>query len=239
MRIRSLLIVALLALVGCSSVEPWHPVTTEESQRLAATRFHNFDSGTRPFHSEFDVQGTPLTFDGWIDFLNHIGYTRVTGPTFSPQTLMWVADTVSMRDGDPGDEQPTEIVTPSEADGWQVRELDGTGSGLDALLIFLGSLASDRPDNPLLLQQAGALWLRDDVVEVDGEKMDVSVFSAPVQAGALGPDDPAPTPEDSVMRLWVDQKGLAYRIEALVGNQWITVDLGPATGKEIVLIGEE
>lgn len=233
MRIRSLLIVALLALVGCSSVEPWHLVTTDESQRLAATRFHNFDSGTRPFHTQIEVQGTPLSLDGWIDFVNHVGYTRVTGPTFSPQTMMWDADTVSLKEGDPGEQQPTEIVAPSEAEGWKVRGLDGTASGLDALLIVLGSMANDRPDNPLLLQQAGALWLRDDTLEVDGETMEVSVFSPPLQEGALGPDDPAPTPEDAVMRLWVDKKGLVYRIEALVGNQWVTVDLGPATGKEI------
>lgn len=231
------LLVALLLLAGCSSPPQWHPVTTEESQQLATTRFHNFDAGTRPFATQLTVQGTQLTLQGWIDFANHVGLAGVTGPTFSPQTLIWWGQgQVALKDGAPNG-QPGEIPAPSAAGGWQVRDLEASASNLDALLIFLGALGADRPENPLLLQQAGALWLRKDTVEVGGKKTEVAVFAAPPQESALGPNDPAPTPETATVRLWVDSAGVMHRVEALLGTDWVTIDLGPATGQEMKVSG--
>lgn len=237
MRALVLLTSLLVLLAGCAPAQQWHPVTTEESQLLAATRFHNFDAGTRPFHTELEVQGAALTLDGWIDFVNHVGFARVSGPTFDPQTLLWGPSMVALKDVDPGGQQPSTIPAPTDADGWQIRELDGSGSTLDAVLILLSSLGSERPENPLLLQQAGALWLRNDSVEVAGEKIEVSVFAAPLQDGALTPDDPQPTPETATVKLWVDAAGLTHRVEALLGTQWVTADFGPATGQEMQVSG--
>ena len=70
-------------------------------------------------------------------------------------------------------------------------------------------LGSDRPENPLLLQQDGAQWLRSD--SVDGAPVDVFTATA-----------------DGNARYWVDHDGLMQRAEVLVGGDWDTVDLGDA-----------
>ena len=104
---------------------------------------------------------------------------------------------------------------------WQIQTLDPTASGLDALLAAISALGSDRPDNPLLLQQSGALWLRED--EVDGTP--VTVFAAPpsdepVDAGIAG----RALRDDATLRLWVGGDGLLLRAEVKLNNAWSVVD---------------
>ena len=38
-----------------------------------------------------------LTLDGWIDFVNHVGFARVSGSTFDPQTLLWGPSMVALK----------------------------------------------------------------------------------------------------------------------------------------------
>lgn len=226
------LAVAGSALTACSSEADWHPVTTDEAQVLALARFNNFDLGTRGFATEITVDGSELLLQGWVDFKHHVGYAAVTGEGFDPQTLLWWNEYVGLAPGEIDAEgmPPLPPVTPSQQAGWQVRGLEPSASVLDSTLAFIGALSSDRPENPLLLQQAGALWLGNERLEGDTGEIDVSVFAAPPQEQALGPGDEPPAPDDATVRLWVDEAGLLHRIEALIGGSWTTIDLEPQPG---------
>src|SRR5699024_7746396 len=104
---------------------------------------------------------------------------------------------------------------------------------LDAVLALLSALGVDRPENPLLLQQAGALWLDEQTLETDDGDVTVSVFATPPGEEALGPDDPEPTPEDAAVKLWVDETGVLHRTEAFIGNEWVTINHGTAESPEL------
>ena len=229
-------LLALLLAVGCTA-EQWHPVTSEESERLAIARFNNFDAGTRPFTSSMTLSGITLTFQGWVDYANHIGYASVTGDPAGAQALVWNESMVAIRTAEPdADGNPAlPLETPSEAAGWQIRGIELGASALDSFLLFVKELGLDRPENPLLLQQAGALWLGEEKIEIGGEKVAVTVFAAPESEGALGPDDPQPSPEAATVRLFLDDANLIRRVEALLGAEWVTVDFGTAPGPELKL----
>ena len=110
------------------------------------------------------------------------------------------------------------ILDPADQ-AWVSHPLDATSSRLDALLITLGGLGSDRPDNPVLLQQAGALWLRTDTV--DGTP--VTVFASPPTDKPLDGTTKV-TADTSPLRLWVDAAALLRRAEIRLGSDWVTVD---------------
>ena len=77
--------------------------------------------------------------------------------------------------------------------------------------------------------------LGEEKIEIGGEKVAVTVFAAPESEGALGPDDPQPTPEAATVRLFLDDANLIRRVEALLGAEWVTVDFGTAPGPELKL----
>ena len=142
---------------------PARPVTTEEAQLLALVRFNNFDTGTRPFSTSITEKGAALELQGWIDYAGHLGYAQVTG-MFTPQALLWNGATVGVHDSVPdADGNPALPIKDTASTDWVSHPLDGSTSRLDSLLTVLGGLGSDRPENPLLLQQTGALWLRVDI----------------------------------------------------------------------------
>jgi len=226
MRARRLLaaLIALavgLSLAGCadeSVTEPTpRPVTGEEAQLLAITRFTNFDRGSRPFHTEITVTGVASALQGWVDYGSQLGYAAVTG-AFGAEALLWTGSSVGAiaRDPDAGGNPVLPIPDTSDP-GWQIQHLDPAVSPLFALLAAIGALGQDRPDNPLLLQQAGAMWLRTD--EVDDAA--VTVFAAPPDDEPL---EPTTAPADSPLRLWVDADGLLRRAELHLNNTWNTVD---------------
>ena len=185
-----LAIVVLVAVVGGCSNDPSgsttasatasttaqaRPVTTTESQLLATVRFNNFDAGSRPFRTEITEKGTALHLQGWIDYGSHLGYAAVTG-SFQPQALIWNGRSVGVHQSAPdaNGNPALPILDPADT-AWVSHPPNPTSSRLDALLQTIGGLGSDRPDNPVLVQQAGALWLRTD--SVDGTP--VTVFASP------------------------------------------------------------
>jgi len=206
------------------------PVTTEEAQLLAVTRFNNYDARTRPFSTALTEQGGELTITGWIDYVAHVGYASVTG-AFDPQAIVWSDTTVGIIPQTPDDGGNPTLPMPAADAEWQSRALDATTSRLDALLAVLSSLGSDRPDNPLLVQQTGALWLRDETIDATA----VSVFAAP-------PTDTPPeatsspiTADTSTLRLWVDDTGLMRRAEVRLGDDWTTADMPDVAGPALAL----
>ena len=240
-RLLGIAVALVLLLAGCSAdsaaqeptAPPARPVTTEEAQLLAVVRFNNFDTGTRPFSTAITEKGTELELQGWIDYAGHLGYAQVTG-SFTPQALLWNGTTVGVHDSAPdANGNPALPIKDPTSTDWITHPLDGSTSRLDSLLIVLGGLGSDRPDNPLLLQQAGALWLRADTV--DGTP--VTVFASPPSDKPPAAGDPAITTDTSPLRLWVNAAGLLRRAEIRLGEQWQTVDFPDVPGPALSVAG--
>lgn len=94
---------------------------------------------------------------------------------------------------------------------------------MDTLLLFLLTLGNDRPENPLLLQQAGALWLGTETAEHDGDTIELNVYAPPASEEALTADDPPPVPEDAVVKMKVDDRGVLHSVDAQLAGEWVTV----------------
>lgn len=232
--IAATLLIALVLTACAATPEPdptSRPVTTAESQLLAVSRFNNFDAGSRPFTTSVRERGTDLALQGWIDYATHAGYAAVTGE-FDPQALLWVDGTVGIHAAEPDSagDPPLPLLALDDL-AWQSHPLDATASRLDALLIALSNLGSDRPDNPLLVQQTGALWLRED--EVDGTA--VTVFAAPPSDEVPDASDPPITEDTAPLRLWIDDAGLMRRAEVMIGADWVTADFPNAPGERLEL----
>lgn len=229
----ALLLAAVLT--GCTGTdqpasEPTaRPVTSEEAQLLAITRFTNFDAGSRPFSTALDVSGVETSMTGWVDYVSELGYASVTG-SFGAEALVWTDGSLGAIPREPdADGYPVLPIPPTSDPGWQIQQLDPSASPLDALLAAISALGSDRPDNPLLVQQSGALWLRED--EVDGT--DVTVFAAPPSDAPV--EGEAPTEDTSSLRLWVADDGLLLRAEVRLNDSWTTVDFPDAPAPSLEL----
>lgn len=207
------------------------PLTTDEAQGLATMRFQNYAAGVRTVRFEVADAGRTYVVDGWVDFVAHLGYASVH-ETSSGETglLAWTAQTVSTFDGDvdPGDEPPLPPPGLDEA-AWVTSDLAPDRSRLHALLAVLTGLANDRPDNPVLLQQSDARWLRED--SVDGVPVDV--LAGPT-SDDLSEQDPDADGSAATVRYWVDESWRILRLETRLGGSgsWTGVDLGAAEGVE-------
>lgn len=217
--------VAVLAmLAGCAAApspdpETARPVTVEESQALALVRFNNFDAGARRMAATLDDRDHELALDGWVDYTTHTGLALLTVDGAPDRDLVWDGAYVATR---PTTEAGAPAV-PADLGGWDATPLDAQATPLQALLIVVASLGADRPENPLLLQQGGALWLRDDTV---GDRS-VAVFTGPSDSAVI---DGVINPDAASVRYWVDADGLLVRVEVRLGASWATVDLGDADG---------
>lgn len=239
-RIRlSVLVAALcLALAGCAAqpggaeADASRPVTTEESQLLAIARFNNFDAGSRPFSTVVQERGVDLRLQGWVDYSAGLGFAATTGD-FAPQALLWTASEIGVMPVEPDAGGNPILPMPGLDDpALSLDALDAEASRLDALLSVIGGLGADRPDNPLLLQQAGALWLRSD--DIDGTAM--TVFATPPNDNPRDSSSPPLTADTSPLRLWVDADGLLRRAEVRLGNgEWVTVDFPDVPGQPLLL----
>lgn len=217
-----------LLLAGCAgnTAPAWHPVTTEESQLLAVSRFQNFDAGTRSFETTLTVQGQTLSLQGSYNFEDHIGYAAVTGKDFDPQAMLWNDSAVALRPQQPGPSGDPLPQIPDPADqGWNLRALTPTASLLDSLLAAISLLGTDRPDNPLLVQQAGALWLGPDTSDSQSAGGDLQLFAGPPSDEPLKETDAAPIPDSATVRYALDKTGLMHRVELRLGEGWVTVNL--------------
>ena len=231
--------VAVLAvLAGCGATpDPApaaRPVTAEESQTLALVRFNNFDAGARRMTATLEDRGHELALDGWVDYTTHTGLALLSVDGAPDRELAWNGAYVAARPataaGAP--DVPVDVAldvpldVPLDLGGWDATALDAGATPLHALLIVLASLGSDRPENPLLLQQGGALWLRVDTVD----DRPVTVFTGPSDGAVV---DGAIDPEAASVRYWVDADGVMMRVEVRLGAGWATVDLADAEGATV------
>jgi hypothetical protein len=222
---------AVLGVSACSSSPSPDPsassqaagssLSTEQAQRLAIFRFNNFDSGVRAV--SFSIPGAqPVQFSGWIDYAAGAGYgfasTTVDGAAdtgllrFTPHTLGYQATAL------------TEAPLPVPADGWQDNALDPSTSTLSNVVAVPLGLGNDRPDNPQLLQQTDAAWLRSD--EVSGVPVDV--FAGPTSDA---PATAAPSNAPATIRYWIDGTGHLLKAEIPLEGEadtWTTVEFTDA-----------
>lgn len=222
---------AMLGVSGCapsdapdapaSSQAAGSALSTEQAQRLAIFRFNNFDSGVRAV--TFSIPGAqPVQFSGWIDYAAGAGYG------FASTTVDGAADTGLLRFTSQSlGYQPTMLDKapfPVPADGWQDSALDPSATSLSNVVAVLLGLGNDRPDNPQLLQQTDALWLRSD--DVDGVTVDVFAGPTSDAPATAAPSNAAPT-----IRYWIDETGHLMKAEIPVAGEagsWTTVEFSDA-----------
>ncbi|GAB4084885.1 hypothetical protein GCM10028784_15150 [Myceligenerans cantabricum] len=228
-------VVAVLLLVltaaGCTSGSeasapspgPARPVTVAESELLAGVRSGNVEAGSRAITAEYDEQGHEVRLEGWVDYTTRTGYGLVSTDGRATDRVMWDGRLVAMTDGD-------RLGKPLRSlDGWAAAPLDPSTSPLSAVLAVLAGLGADRPEDPRLVRQGGALWLRAD--EAAGHEVQVFAgpTSAPAKAGGSeggSAGDVAPVdPDDAGIRYWVGDDGLAHRVDVRLGDEWAEVTL--------------
>ncbi|WP_166868759.1 hypothetical protein [Salinibacterium sp. ZJ70] len=209
------------------------PVTSAESELLAIARFANFDHGSRRFATTVQERGVELRLQGWVDYPSQLGYAAVTGD-FRSQAMIWTDGVIGIIAREPDAHGDPILPMPALNDpGLALDSMDPTTSRLDALLGIISALGADRPDNPLLLRQSGALWLRAD--DIDGTS--VSVFAAPPSDAPRDASAPPLTADSAGLRLWLDATGLMLRAEARIGDQWTTIDFSTTDAPALELGG--
>lgn len=217
----TLIAVALLVAAACTGGgEPAaeegtaRPVTVAESERLASVRFRNFDAGSREITARYTDQGHEVVLEGWVDYTTHTGYGLVSADGRPSDRIVWDGRLIATTPGDQLGEPPVSL------DGWQAGTLEPDSSALAVVLAVLAGLGADRPENPLLIRQGGALWLREDTA---GERQ-VTVFAGPTEQPRAGGTD-----DDAGIRYWIDETGLAHRVDVRLGKRWAEITLNETT----------
>lgn len=229
----ALAIASVLVASGCSAGDAGEvttadarAVTAEESQALAMTRVRNLEAGARSVAFGLLDEGTDLVFDGWFDYASGAGYGLLTSDDGN-NLILWNHDGLAVAPWSE-DTAPLPVPRADSADAkWSSGPLDPAGSRLHSVLGVVAALGSDRPDNPLLVRGSGALWLA-------GRSLgdtDVLVISGPPSDEALAPGQSA-DPEAASIRYWIEDNGLAHRVDIRVGGggDWVAVSFGPAEG---------
>ncbi|MFD9740858.1 hypothetical protein [Umezawaea sp. NPDC059074] len=196
---RLLLVVLLLA--GCGGPPDPRALSDTEAERLALVRFTNYTAKNARFTASVPSPGGTLLLTGRGGIGAPHGEPsrgtdgRVDGA--STGLVQWNPARLAYHGAD-----APEPIDPAPTEGWQVRAMRRTGSELDGALRLLVDLAADRPENPQLLRQSTARWLRSDTV--DGVAVDV------LEGPAAG---------ESRLRYWVDADGRLRRVEARLGDR--------------------
>ncbi|MGO4417731.1 hypothetical protein AB4Z54_02865 [Streptomyces sp. MCAF7] len=217
-------------LVVGSGSDPTGPkeLTSDQANRLAVTRFLNYQAGGRAV--TINVPGTAggLTVTGSIDYRGKIGYGVVHGTgrdTSSDGLIEWTATTVYVH---PMTDAPAKAPARPPGSGWVSRPLQKYGSSLDSSLTIALKLGNDRPDNAELLPQNGAAWVGQD--RLDGHQVDIMTGPNAARAktgasgasGTSGTASAAPTSDTAgaggAVRYWIGSDGTMYRVRVGVAS---------------------
>jgi len=224
-------LLALLAVVGCGGTTSSPAVPEErglhadEAEELAVMRFQNYRDGVLGGRIELPSSGG-MTATVAVDYRAHHGLGVITGGApagASPDAANDAAPALFAWDGSQvfsalgaADDPFGGKLPPRHR--WSRAALNPTAP-VDNFLLLLLQLGSDRPENPQLLQQSSARFLRSD--EVDG--VPVKVFAGP-----------APADGDTTQtrtRYWLDEDGFMRRFEVGVKDgeyDRFTVEQRPA-----------
>ncbi|MCK7625897.1 hypothetical protein MUU72_22805 [Streptomyces sp. RS10V-4] len=205
---------AVLIAVGGSGSSGPRALTADEVNRLAITRFRNYQARGRTV--TITVPGTAggLTVTGAVDYRGKVGYGVVHGTgrgTSSDGLIQWTAGSVFVH---PMAHAPDRAPASPPRSGWYGRRLQSAGSALDSALAIALGLGLDRPDNAQLLAQNGASWWGRE--EIDGHRVDVMT----------GPSVPGRSGTAGTVRYWVGPDGTMYRVRVSVGSEPQPVVIG-------------
>ncbi|MFD8380345.1 hypothetical protein ACFV2X_17645 [Streptomyces sp. NPDC059679] len=203
-------------LVVGSGSDPTGPkeLTSDQANRLAVTRFLNYQAGGRAVTITVPGTAGELTVTGSIDYRGKIGYGVVHGTgrdTSSDGLIQWTATTVFVH---PMTNAPAKAPARPPGSGWVSRSLQKYGSSLDSSLTIALKLGSDRPDNAELLPQNGAAWVGED--RLDGHQVDI--MTGPSAARTTGARATSGTAGEGAVRYWIGSDGTMYRVRVGVAS---------------------
>jgi hypothetical protein len=181
-------------------------LTSDEVNRLAITRFRNYEAEGRAVTITVPSTAGELVITGSVDYRATIGYGVVHGAgrdSSSDGLIQWNTTTVFFH---PMTNAPPETPASPPGSGWHRRPLQTSGSSLDSSLLIALGLGSDRPDNAELLPQNGAAWVGQD--QVGGHQVDVMT----------GPGARAKPGTAGNVRYWLGSDGTMYRVQAGVAS---------------------
>ena len=213
--IRLLVVASVVAtlLVGCgdegdepdaapTSAAGPRGVTSDEADRLAVSRFRNYQRELVPFEISVPVEEQVLTVTGRADMREHraVGSAVAADPP-AYATFAWNFAAVAVVDTEtPATDAELGNVGKVPQAAWQVHSIE-SGEVLDQVLLVLLNLALDRPENAQLLRQNGAQWQAATVV--DGKEVDIMTAT--------------PVGEGQTLSYYVDATGNLVRVDVAVG----------------------
>ncbi|MFB6894745.1 hypothetical protein ACFCX4_36330, partial [Kitasatospora sp. NPDC056327] len=177
------------------------PVTVDEASRLALSRLNLYQASPVGVTLTADEGGdVRVRVEGVVDYRARrgVGRYRVAGSNgpLDQGLVVWDAGGLGLAPAPPGVDGPAwQQAERVPRQGWSPRTY--TADPLDAGLQLIVQLGADRPDNPLLLAQSGALRLGGE--RLDGREHDR--FAGPRAQGA------APDGGRSPLTYWVDGDG--------------------------------
>lgn len=176
------------------------PLTSQEAELLALARFRLHQRATVPVDMEWP--GTPsASLAVTLDLHDGVAWGRMsTGDDDAATDRLVLWDLQAIGTAPSADEAPA----PAE---WSTRGLS-TDVPQDIFLTLALTLGSDRPENPVLLQQSTAQFLRRDAVG----GVETSVFQGPRPAEET-------EQRQARSRYWVDDEGALLRFEAYLGDR--------------------
>ena len=203
------------------------PLTEDEADRLAVTRFRNYQVTGVSFSTTVPSPQGPLPIEGYVDFRRHLGYaaTELTAAgTTQTGVLQWNLSTaLTWLGAGNGTSPPATVPTGNGSP----RTLSASNSSLDTVLLLLLNLGSDRPDNAQLLRQSDARWLRSDTVR--GTTVDVFQGPSSSSTGGAGATT-APTSSAATSGgntdYYVDANGKLLRFVAELASGSVSIELG-------------
>ncbi|MFE6685188.1 hypothetical protein ACFVFQ_01805 [Streptomyces sp. NPDC057743] len=198
--------VAVAAFLVAGGPGPSRPraLTSDEVNRLAITRFRNYEAHGRAVTIRVPSASGGLLVTGSVDYRAKVGYGVVHGTgrdTSSDGLIQWKAGTVLVH---PMAHTPTVAPASPPGSGWYGRPSQPSGSALDSALAIALRLGSNRPDNAELLPQNGAAWVGEG--QLRGHGVDIM----------LGPHTGAGT--SGTVRYWIDSDGTMFRMQAGVAS---------------------
>jgi hypothetical protein len=179
----------LVTVLACSDSAP-QSLTDDQAAALSQVLVRNYEAGGAEVTATVPYGvGAELQLDGVIDWVEHGGLAELTTIVEGEETertdVAWTESEVAVR--------------PSGADDeWTLRPADPDGVPLDRIIALIVASAGPERDNPLLVAQSDARWLRSD--RVDGADGDIAVDV--IDGGGR-------------LRFWIGvDDGLLYRLEA-------------------------
>jgi hypothetical protein len=209
----------IMALPGCAADTPTvappqeRPLTEDEANQFAVTRFRNYEAKGVKFSAVLPSAAGQVSLTGYLNFRASVGYALVR-PVTASQTevglVQWNVDTRILWSGEYSGStpQPQLPPIPGKAGG-----ISPATSSVDAALAILLALGSDRPDNPQLLRQSDARWVRADAIK---ETPVVVVRGPSAEPGG-----------SSRTLYWINEQGQLLRLELQLPSGNALIDFSP------------